>query len=46
MSNLISSPLLNFFVMENDKVDSKKETAQIRDKSEQVHNIAVVDLDG
>jgi len=31
MSNLIFSPFLNFLVMENDKVDFKKEAAQIRD---------------
>ena len=32
MLNLISSPLLNFFVMEIDKVDNEIKIAQIRDK--------------
>ena len=45
MLNLISSPLLNFFVMEIDKVDKERRIVQIRDKAK-VHNIAVVDLSG
>ena len=32
VSNLISSPFLNFFVTDTDRVDNKKRTEQIRDK--------------